>query len=980
MTSTLAQTTCISLLYSTLSLVLCPSSWSIQAQGCPATPPVSPPWLDFPSQPFHHEALTPFGPQSARVYVMDLGGELGRPFVFVEGIDFGLDNSEDQYRLGDFGWQAFQGCDLGKYPMLESMPILLDSLVMRGFHPVLIDFHEGAGNILHNAALVADILVHLREHRTDPRPMVVSGASMGGQIARIALAQMEAEGEAHCAQLYLSLDSPHTGANVPLGLQQMIAFLTSGEAGMSGLAAALMAPAARQLLLEHHIPSYTRTDYQQFLDSTGWPQSCRNAAIANGSLESVGNANVPLLDYEYTLLPSELFGDIGGLLDLEIHPFPGDADHDQAAPLAPVSCWAETPQGSGWPWPLVLDAGFGIPSSHYGPWSLDLMPGGTRPSIGQFVDAFNTALEELDTFWPISIPLIETDQYQTLHSFIPTPSALGIGLPWTISTLDNLTSLSPFDAIHVGEGNEPHSEINSGNSTFVLSQLDLTECPLAPGVLMGDAVLNETGDWNLPSLQVSGRLCLQSADSVFGSQAAPPSSSGSFTLNACSGTLLVTDSGHLELGGGLPPLTSHAQLTLSSGSQLEVKGTLTLHENSILILEEGSELIIDGGFIDQRMGSQVWAHSGSIITASDAVTWIQSMDSELHLNGHCQLLDHSEWMHHLSPSSRIHVPELASFHLGLGARMVQKALSSDTQWILANQAEIEIIGEGEWRHQKVGIRMLGASSWLAELSSGMEFESSIWWGAEGDSLRFSGPLHLSEHQAQSVHIHHSLGTYRLTGSSFTGGSTEMDDNRIRWTGSRFLHHPVVHTALSSSPSHLIETCSFEAVPTALELYGPGRIRIEDSQFVGNGTGLSTRQARIEVQCTDLNSNDVGISTHRGLLVLCPEGGGGWNRFDNNDVHMTFHQAQLPAIQNGANHFGNFYSGWASGSLNIPCSAGSITWDISGQSWDWPAGWTQIQGGLWAVNPNGPVDCPISAIDLNPILPETCRAREKKQGE
>jgi hypothetical protein len=316
--------------------------------------------------------------------------------------------------------------------------------------------------------------------------------------------------------------------------------------------------------------------------------------------------------------------------------------------------------------------------------------------------------------------------------------------------------------------------------------------------------------------------------------------------------------------------------------------------------------------------------------------------------------------------------------MGTGAQMVQKALTAETHWILSNQAEIHISGYGKWRHEKVGIRMMGNSIWHSQLTEPLEFESAQWWGMEGDSLLVMGPLHLRHHHAHAVHLGHENGTYRLQESTFSGGTTTVSNNRIRWSGSSFLDHPVEHHGLESSPSHLIESCHFESAPTAILLQGPGRIRIEDSRFPNNGVALSSRHARVEIQCCTWNSNDVGISTDRGLLVMCPEGGGGWNTFENNDVHMTFQQAAPPAIQDGANHFGNFYSGWAWGSLDIPCAGSPINWDISGQSWNWPSGWQQIQGGLWAMGDSGAENCPISAVDLMPIEAQACREGDKKE--
>jgi triacylglycerol esterase/lipase EstA (alpha/beta hydrolase family) len=50
---------------------------------------------------------------------------------------------------------------------------------------------------------------------------IILGYSMGGLVARYGLAQMVRNGQNTQTRLLLTLDSPHHGANFPLGLQHL---------------------------------------------------------------------------------------------------------------------------------------------------------------------------------------------------------------------------------------------------------------------------------------------------------------------------------------------------------------------------------------------------------------------------------------------------------------------------------------------------------------------------------------------------------------------------------------------------------------------------------------------------------------------------------------------------------------------------------------------------------------------------------------
>lgn len=942
-------------------------------QNCPQDPPTTPPWLNYPSLPFRHVAPTALGTRAANVYLMDLPGGLGRPFVFVEGIDFGLSGTENDLQLGDFGWQAFNGCALDRYPMMAHMPILIDSLLQRGFHPVLVDFEDGDGDIFANATLLVDILRHLREHAGDPRPMVISGASMGGQIARIALRMMERAGEPHCTQLFVSLDSPHCGANVPIGLQQIIDNLPASAEAVGALSGALHSAAARQLLLKQLVPMAMRLQYQDSLDAIGWPQFARNAGIANGALTPVGNSNQPLLDYEYAIISSEVIGDIGGLLDLEVHADPGLASHPLSGAAGAVTSVLEMPSGGGWPWPLDLSVGHDpIGPSNWGG-SLDLLPGGTRPSLEQFAAAFNEAIADMDLPWPLEIPEISTSQFQPLHSFIPTASALGIAPPWSGLTLPAILDSTPFDAVHLGAGNEPHSEVNPGNLAFLLEQLEATESPLAPGILSDTIALSASGHWSLPYLDITGHLGLQSPDPVFGTLAAETGSHGNFMLSPCADSLIVRPNGVLELGGTGPGgVNSTAQLTIPSGTVLHVEGQLIVHPGSKLSMAHGAQLSLNGAILDQRHHALIDAAAGSSMQFTGVNHWSQAGNSELEMNAEVTLADAAQWTQHLSPAARIHTHQ-AHFNLGHSSTALVESLAPETHWVIGAGGSISMTGHGTWKHVASGVRFLGGATWTAHLGGSLKFEGSEWRGSGQDSLKITGDLLLAEHRSDDLNVQQSGGIFQVNVADFDGGSTTMANNKVRWTDAVFTDHPVEHTALGDEPAHLIEACGFSHTQSGLSVSGSGRIRIEDSFFSNCIQGLrASDHARVELSCCTFSDNDIAAAALRALLVMEPHSGGGWNVFHHNDVHLKFGQAPLPAIAGGFNHFGTPFSSWGTGTLDIGCTGGGVNWLINGQSWDWPVTWPQILEGLWAWNPNGTPVCAVTALDLSPVNPTECR--------
>ncbi|MCC6600376.1 MAG: hypothetical protein IT223_06845, partial [Crocinitomicaceae bacterium] len=109
--------------------------------------PIAPPWpVNNPSRPW--EISTMVGGQTVKgnaYTLLSSDGVFDKPFIFVEGVDFGFDHGE--HINGTFGWCQFTS-GLGDanydYSMLQNMPQLLNQVRSHGYDIVMLDFYDGA--------------------------------------------------------------------------------------------------------------------------------------------------------------------------------------------------------------------------------------------------------------------------------------------------------------------------------------------------------------------------------------------------------------------------------------------------------------------------------------------------------------------------------------------------------------------------------------------------------------------------------------------------------------------------------------------------------------------------------------------------------------------------------------------------------------------------------------------------------------------
>jgi hypothetical protein len=217
-------------------------------------------------------------------------GKIVRPIIYVDGIDFnsntdivhdvslgGSETSESNIiRYGSTGWDVFaMGVEpsesiTGETEAFRKYPEHFDKMYEEGYDVIFLDFKEGATYMQKNAEVLIELLKRINGTSSQSTLFperkkvatngilyenIVVGASMGGQVAKYALAKMEYEernlsGPSHCTKMYVSFDSQHKGAVIPLGIQSA-AWYASQTCLDAGLWNKLNQPAARQLLVEH---------------------------------------------------------------------------------------------------------------------------------------------------------------------------------------------------------------------------------------------------------------------------------------------------------------------------------------------------------------------------------------------------------------------------------------------------------------------------------------------------------------------------------------------------------------------------------------------------------------------------------------------------------------------------------------------------------------------------------------------------------
>ena len=640
--------------------------------------PNYPPWNSQSNNPWDVQVDYDGEWVKGRAYTLTSNdGEFDKPFLFVEGIDFGLDRDghpiHDWIRHGTFGWcefmSGFQDPDASDdiiygYDDLHLMPELIQAIRAEGYDIVLVDFFDGAGWLEQNSYLVQHVIELCNEFKSGTEPLVVAGASMGGVITRHALRSMETRGEDHCVRLWISMDAPHEGAHIPLSLQHAIRF--SAEHGQEQAQLFrdryLLRPAARQMLdaqvfadLNDHLDWYSQ------LRELGFPEKCRSIALSNGLSSGVGlnYLNDELMDWECSLSGIEHS-------KLLLLPESGDAFNENSISGYPVMAHFKLPLvgseafGDEWYyWLGGLPLGFidlvdieeEIVYTTEGVVNRDYAPGGKRNTTQTFAVAINEGLEQLEDnlFGADLCSDVSPVNYNSDHCFVSSLSSVGISvenpnIPATEHLWQHPEEVY-FDHVFFAiDHNENHTELTEHKLDAVLEEVLAPHAgALDTSITIGSAN-NGVFNFGRPEYPFIRSVHIHEQAQVhinammnthYNQQYDYLSTEFHFEVKTlpCSPEIIrVNNGGVLSIGDGLEEYRT-GSLVIGRDSRL------IIGSGGVVVVNEGSSLLVeDGGIIEIMPGGQLILRSGTVEVQAGGVchyrsTSAQSSQHDLILEG-----------------------------------------------------------------------------------------------------------------------------------------------------------------------------------------------------------------------------------------------------------------------------------------------------------------------------------------------------------
>ena len=404
-----------------------------------------------------------FGKGEYEIFLDNVDGVLDKPIIVLDGFDPG----DARDIAGLYNSLTYGGNNLADIVRDEGFDIVV--LNAPQYTTGGKDIDGGADYIQRNAMVLVELINLMNDQKVGDEELVVLGPSMGGLIARYALSYMEQNSLDPQTRLYISFDSPHRGANIPISLQYLINYLAQQLDDPDALAIVenvLNSPAAKEMLYDHllaHLQAGStylqdpskllpegapdfRDAFQSELDALGFPQTVRNVAMVNGSSQGITTGDPGMLVVDTTLdLGNGATADVALRFTPEAGLTNTVTSFDSFLFGFPVDSFDAN--GQSFAFTDGVDAAPGGTSNI----SAALEGGGTNPIIDDFIAALN----------------------QDEYSFIPVISALAISNEndWYVAPDIGGIHNSAFVNTYIPSENESHVEITAASAQFALDEI-----------------------------------------------------------------------------------------------------------------------------------------------------------------------------------------------------------------------------------------------------------------------------------------------------------------------------------------------------------------------------------------------------------------------------------------------------------------------------------------------------------------------------
>jgi len=419
----------------------------------------------------YEESQSYLGQGEYEIFPDTVDGILDKPIFLVDGFDPG-DTRDIATLYSSLNYGPSQ--NLADYLRTEGYDIVLLNFptYTRTNTTTVVD--GGVDFIQRNAFILVELINQINAQKVGNQQNVVIGPSMGGLISRYALRYMEMNSLNHETRLYISFDSPHLGANVPIGFQHLFNYMAYGPIGVAAVQpivdGLIKSPAARQMLIDHfegHLqtdsafefntasaslvptgaPNF-RTAFQNELNTMGFPTTVRNVAISNGASNGTMNYSPDFEVMDYTFNISE---EQRAIINLRFTPAANQTN--QVSRLRGQQYLV-----------FFWFTGFESLANSKAPTftdGLDSSPGGRFDMTG-FEEGLGTD------------PLL-TEFFNNLNAdyftFIPAWSSMAISSTNNLYAPINSSSVTPFVASSIPTVNENHVTLNENNVTFAINEI-----------------------------------------------------------------------------------------------------------------------------------------------------------------------------------------------------------------------------------------------------------------------------------------------------------------------------------------------------------------------------------------------------------------------------------------------------------------------------------------------------------------------------